>query len=275
MSCSGDSNCDVNESSAGQSHSEHETTLKRDQSEEKPETDRHLQSIVSQPQPSANLNDCNPNESFNCPPGLEYLAPIEQLFLKLKLGRCMGFEKNIKFDIKDSTGQIIYQANECSECFTRCCYGSNRPFNMKVYDLYQREVLHLKRPCTFSGFCGPHFPESLKISAAGQMFGRVEEDLNYPQFVVKNLFDETVLRIEGPFCSSGGNVEFQIYSANGKQVSQISKHGVELTHDLTTDTDNFAIDFIRDLDVFQKAAIVGVTIFIDSMFFERKSNNSE
>lgn len=107
----------------------------------------------------------------------------------------------------------IFQANECSECFTRCCYGSNRPFNMKVFDFpLQREVMHFKRPCTFSGFCGPHFPESLKVSAVGQMFGRIEEDLDYPQFVVKNLFDEIVLRIEGPSCKhpTGGNVEFQV-----------------------------------------------------------------
>lgn len=84
---------------------------------------------------------------------------------------------------------------------------------MKVLDGNKSEVMHLQRPCTCSGFCGPHFPELLEVSAPpGQVIGKIEEDLNYPQFLIKNSMDDTILRIEGPLCTypCGGNVEFQV-----------------------------------------------------------------
>lgn len=119
---------------------------------------------------------------------------------------------NSMFHSEIEFNQIFY-ANECNDCFTRCCCGFNRPFTMEVFDIYQREVMHFSRPCTYSGFCGSDHLDSLQVATPpGQIIGKIEENRNSPQFLVKNVFDETVLRIEGPFCSypSAENIEFQV-----------------------------------------------------------------
>ncbi|XP_055304795.1 phospholipid scramblase 1-like isoform X2 [Sitodiplosis mosellana] len=215
MSCSYDCNCDSKQPHAGHSFPECKNSTESVQCCS--ENSERLQSdpIVSQPQQSdVNPSDWLdiPSEPLNCPPGLEYLASVDQLLFNQKVEFFAGFEKNVKFDIKNASGQIVYWAAEGNDVFTRCCCGSNRPFDMKVLDGYKREVMHLQRPCTCSGFCGPHFPELLEVSAPpGQLIGKIEEDLSYPQFLIKNPVDDTILRIEGPLCAypNGSNVEFQ------------------------------------------------------------------
>lgn len=49
----------------------------------------------------------SPSGSLNCPPGLEYLASIDQLLFNQKVEYFAGFEKNVKFDIKNASGQIV------------------------------------------------------------------------------------------------------------------------------------------------------------------------
>lgn len=48
-----------------------------------------------------------PTGALNCPPGLEYLASIDQLLLNQKVEFFAGFEKNVKFDIKNASDQIV------------------------------------------------------------------------------------------------------------------------------------------------------------------------
>lgn len=48
-----------------------------------------------------------PRGSLSCPPGLEYLASVDQLLFNQKVEFFAGFEKNIKFDIKNASGEIV------------------------------------------------------------------------------------------------------------------------------------------------------------------------
>lgn len=48
-----------------------------------------------------------PTGTLNCPPGLEYLASIDQLLFNQKVEFFAGFEKNVKFDIKNVSGEIV------------------------------------------------------------------------------------------------------------------------------------------------------------------------
>lgn len=154
----------------------------------------------------------------NCPRGLEYLTSIDQLLVKQKvelLEAFTGFETNNKFSIKNSLGQKVYYAVEDNDCCTRNCCGPARPFDMKVFDNYQQEVIHLYRPLACSACCFPCCLQTMDVSAPpGNTIGSIEQEWSIcsPSFRIKNHIGDTVLRIEGPFCTFSlcGDVEFNV-----------------------------------------------------------------
>lgn len=98
----------------------------------------------------------------------------------------------------------VYLAVEDTDCCTRNCCGNSRPFDMKVMDLYNNEIIHFNRPLACTGCCFPCCLQSIEISAPpGQVIGRVAETWTcwYSNFAIKNQNDETILRIEGPCCN--------------------------------------------------------------------------
>lgn len=55
----------------------------------------------------------------------------------------------------------MYYAVEDSDCLTRNCCGPIRPFDMKILDNYQNQVMHLSRPLACDSCC---FPCCLQVS---------------------------------------------------------------------------------------------------------------
>lgn len=110
----------------------------------------------------------------NCPPGLEYLTTVDQLFVKqkveglegifklqLKLKYSLvtdstykikinlfsvltGFETRNRFTVKNKQGEKVYFAIEDSDCCSRNCCGACRAFDMKILDNFENEVIHLE-----------------------------------------------------------------------------------------------------------------------------------
>lgn len=156
----------------------------------------------------------------NCPPGLEYLTSIDQLLVHQKvelLEAFTGFETANKYTVKNTLGQKVYWAVEDTDCCTRNCCGPARPFDMKVLDFYQNEVLHFNRPLRCQSCCFPCCLQELEVSAPpGNVIGMVEQNWSIftPQFSIKDTSGNTVLRIEGPFCTFSicGDVEFKVGS---------------------------------------------------------------
>lgn len=154
----------------------------------------------------------------NCPRGLEYLTSIDQLLVKQKvelLEAFTGFETNNKFSIKNALGQKVYYAVEDNDCCTRNCCGPARPFDMKVFDNFQQEVIHMYRPLACSACCFPCCLQTMDVSAPpGNTIGSIEQEWSIcsPSFRIKNHVGDTVLRIEGPFCTFSlcGDVEFNV-----------------------------------------------------------------
>ncbi|XP_015784200.1 phospholipid scramblase 2 [Tetranychus urticae] len=216
----------------------------------------------------------------NCPPGLEYLTQIDQLLVHQKvelLEAFIGFETKNKYHIKNSMGQKVYTANEDTDCCTRCCCGSARAFDMKILDYQKREVLHLYRPLRCQSCWFPCCLQRMEVTASGNLCGYVEQSwsLCFPKFRVCNAAGDTVLRIEGPFCTFSfcGDVEFQVLSRDGDtQVGRITKQWSGLAREVFTDADHFGISFPMDLDVNIKAVLLGACFLIDFMFFEKTGN---
>ncbi|XP_055689660.1 phospholipid scramblase 1 isoform X2 [Lutzomyia longipalpis] len=225
----------------------------------------------------------SPPRAPNCPPGLEYLTQIDQLLVHQKvelLEAFTGFETNNKFTIKNSMGQKVYWAAEDTDCCTRNCCGPMRPFDMKILDIYKNQVMHLYRPLRCQSCCFPCCLQTMEISAPpGNIIGTIEQEWSIftPQFSLKDQTGETVLRIEGPFCTFSicGDVEFKVLTLDGQQVGKISKQWSGLAREMFTDADHFGINFPMDLDVRMKAVLVGACFLIDIMFFEKSGNREQ
>lgn len=235
---------------------------------------------IIQKQPSATAPETTPS-IINCPPGLEYLATVDQLLVQQKvelIEAITGFETNNKFNVKNTLGQKVYWAAENNDCCTRNCCGPLRRFRMQVFDAYQNEVMHLRRPAACDTCFFPCCLQSIEVSAPpGRYIGSVEQkwSLCYPYFSIKDVNGDTVLRIEGPFCTysvCGSDVEFKILTMDRVEIGKISKQWSGLARELFTDADFFGISFPIDLDVNIKAIMLGACFLIDAMFFEKSGH---
>lgn len=224
-----------------------------------------------------------PTHPVVCPPGLEYLTTIDQLLVQQKFELVeviTGFETNNKFNVKNTLGQKLYWAAEVNDCCTRNCCGPLRRFNMKVYDIYQNEVMHIRRPAACSSCSFPCCLQSVEVSAPpGNLIGSVEQTWSvlYPQFAIKNANGDTILLMKGPFCTYSicSDIEFKILTLNGDEVGRISKQWSGLVRELFIDADFFGISFPIDLDVHVKAIMLSACFLIDAMFFEKADNREE
>ncbi|XP_053209549.1 phospholipid scramblase 2-like [Panonychus citri] len=209
----------------------------------------------------------------NCPPGLEYLTQVDQLLVHQHFKKFTSFSRchiENRFDIKNASGQKIYIADEQITCKGMWC-GPSRSFEMQITDQHEREILHLSRP--FRCQCFPCCLQQLEVSASGSVCGFVKESwsLFVPKFRICNAAGETVLRIEGPFCTfgCGRDIEFKIFTSNGNtQIGRIAKKWIGLTREVLSDIDHFGISFPMDLDVNIKAVLLGACFLIDFMYFE-------
>uniref|UniRef100_A0A182Y0X0 Uncharacterized protein n=1 Tax=Anopheles stephensi TaxID=30069 RepID=A0A182Y0X0_ANOST len=216
----------------------------------------------------------------NCPPGLEYLTAVDQLLVHQKvelLEAFTGFETANKYTVKNVFGQNVYWAVEDTSCCTRMCCGPDRPFDIKILDNYQNEVLHLHRDLRCKSCCFPCCLQKLEVSAPpGNVIGTVVQkwSLCRPVFDIRDRNNKTVLTIRGPVCqcSPCGDVKFSVFSNDGTEVGKVTKQWTGFVQEHFTDADNFGINFPMDLDVRVKATMLGALFLIDYMYFESGDN---
>ncbi|XP_004079837.1 phospholipid scramblase 2 [Oryzias latipes] len=211
------------------------------------------------------------------PPGLEYLAQIDQILIHQKvelLEAFIGFETNNQYEIKNNLGQKIYTAKEKNDCCTRNCCGALRSFDMKIKDNTDREVIRLIRPFRCVSCCCPCCLQEMEVQAPpGTTVGYVKQDWHpfLPKFSIQGANKETLMRLEGPCfaCNCCGDVSFELKGKDETPIGRITKQWSGLLKEVFTDTDNFGIQFPLDLDVKMKAVLMGACFLIDFMFFEK------
>lgn len=220
----------------------------------------------------------------NCPPGLEYLASVDQMLVKQKVEvfeAFTGYEQNNKYEVLNTLGQRIYYAVEDTCCCTRNCCGSARPFDIKILDNRNKEVIHLSRGLRCSTCWCPCCLQKVTVEAPpGKVIGYVSQawSLCKPRFKIENANEDTVLRIKGPCCtwSICGDIEFDVYAADETTfVGRVTKQWSGLAKEAFTDADNFGISFPIDLDVNMKAVTLGAIFLIDFMFFENNTKKDD
>lgn len=218
-----------------------------------------------------------PAPPANCPPGLEYLASIDQLLVKQKvegLEAFTGYETNNKYEILNTLGQRIFYAAEDTCCCTRNCCGHHRPWDIKILNNQSKEVMHLSRGLRCNTCFCPCCLQKVTVEAPpGQVIGYVSQawSMCKPRYKIQNANEETVLRIKGPCCTWNmcGDIEFDVSTADETSfVGRVTKQWSGLAKEAFTDADNYGISFPLDLDVKTKAVLVGAVFLIDFMYFE-------
>lgn len=107
----------------------------------------------------------------------------------------------------------VFFAIECTDFVTRNCCDLGSAFQMKIFDVNQREVINFES----SASCYPWALPTLDVKLAGghgHTIGHVERDFTFviPKFTIMNARYETILRVEGPLTtvSFGGDVDFDV-----------------------------------------------------------------
>lgn len=217
-----------------------------------------------------------------CPPGLEYLAHLDQLVINQHLDvleLMSGWETANSYLVKNGSGQQVFVAKEGSNFLGRQLYGPSRPFNLNLYDNMGQLIVKIIRPLRCTLCCFPCCLQQLEVQCPpGNAIGYLEQNWHpiLPKFTVLNERREPQLKIKGPlcYCSCMSDIVFQVTSLDeASKVGQIRKQWAGFVQEYTTNVDNFGISFEQDLDAKMKALLMGACFLIDFMFFEEKPQN--
>ncbi|XP_075732155.1 phospholipid scramblase 2-like [Rhipicephalus microplus] len=213
-----------------------------------------------------------------CPPGLEYLTCVDQLLVHQQLQLLeifVPYEQRNRYVVKNTMSQFVFTAIEECDLATRCCCGSNRPFEMSLNDYRDIEVMRLFRPLRCDSCCCFCCLQEMEICAPpGTVIGWLRQDCTviFPMFSVLDSDKNVVLQIQGPFCTTAlvcNDIVFDVTTRDGKtKIGQITKNWSGLLREAFTDIDNFTLAFPIDLDVKMKAVLLGAVFLIDFMYFE-------
>lgn len=218
-----------------------------------------------------------------CPPGLEYLAQVDQLLVHQQvdlLEVLSGWETENNYLVKNSSGQQMFVAKEVSNIFGRQVHGPSRAFTINLYDNMGQLIVKVVRPLRCTLCCFPCYLQELEVqSPPGNPIGYLEQNWHpfLPKFTILNERKEPQLKIKGPLCNCScmSDIIFQVTSLDEmSKVGQISKQWTGFVQEYTTNADNFGISFPQDLDAKLKAVLMGACFLIDFMFFEQKPQNN-
>ncbi|KAL3221249.1 hypothetical protein MRX96_029582 [Rhipicephalus microplus] len=194
-----------------------------------------------------------------CPPGLEYLTCVDQLLVHQQLQLLeifVPYEQRNRYVVKNTMSQFVFTAVEECDLATRCCCGSNRPFEMSLNDYRDIEVMRLFRPLRCDSCCCFCCLQEMEICAPpGTVIGWLRQDCTviFPLFSVLDSDKNVVLQIQGPFCTT----------AHGVQRHRLRRH-----HQGRQDKDR------PDNEELMKAVLLGAVFLIDFMYFENGAGRS-
>ncbi|XP_065834352.1 phospholipid scramblase 2-like isoform X2 [Oscarella lobularis] len=230
-------------------------------------------------QPGVTSMQVPPESVYGCPPGLEILSQVDQLFVEqmIDLIRVMtDFQTENRFVISNAKGQQVYFAGETSECLQRQCFKAARAFSMSIVDSYQREVLHLERPLRCQGRCCPNCLQIMEVLGPDKsLLGFIKEryTCNEPVWHVNDANDVTQLIIRGPccccICKWCSDTDYEILSFDGAtQVGRLVARWSDCAKECYGKASgNFSISFPMDMSVQIKALLLASVFLINYMYY--------
>jgi uncharacterized protein YxjI len=177
-----------------------------------------------------------------------------------------GFETRNKYDIMDSWGNQIFEAEEESGSIAtvlkRFLLTHLRPFRISIFSQEGIELFVLKRPFRF-------FFHELDISKPNRMLlGKVIRRFALFRriYTVLDRSGREIYQLFGPILRPWTF----IIKRNDQELGKIVKKWSGLAKETLTAADNFGINFPKGLDTDQKAIFLGAVFLIDFVHFEKR-----
>lgn len=197
----------------------------------------------------------------------------------------------------------VMTMKEKSDCMARICCGSMREFKMKVKpgDDVQgvdddEKMMEFERPfkCTIRACCCILMPQELTVNNnKGERIGKIVETFKCPGTLLCTGYwhiygkdDDTLDYIlENNMCK-GCNMCGPSMCVKTRSLEVYSPDHTSVVGKLTNvwpgcstrgclgDADNFILDFPTDATVEQKATLLGASVLVDFMLFEKKQNDN-
>lgn len=178
-------------------------------------------------------------------PGLAFIYNLDELIVTEQrddLHDIIG-NKGIAYTIFNSTGQKVFLA---------VLNKKIRYFNIKIFNNYGNEVINVQRPFTWWR------AKALVWAPPGHFVGSVHEQskclLN--KYTVRNQEGTKLLKI----CSEGGRYEYKVYLVSTRYAIGVVREQCPSGDILNTK--NFGISFPAEMNVYDKAVLLGACFLI-------------
>lgn len=236
-----------------------------------------------------------------CP--LYFLLPRPPLRMRQTrrgwLQELLGCEAKTEFKYFIGSDQTFHSLED-TDCFCRMCCTACHPYQMVVKELNtEAEVVTVDRPCKCCiGSCKCCCYQEASFSSGGAELGRMQESCWFcvPSFKVFDHTGNQIYLVHAPTCCGGicvnccaeGNPcgkgcckdSFRVYdpasgdtNGDAPYLGQILKKPKSFATEVFTDANAFEVDFPKDATADQKGILIGLAIYINSVFYEGDQSN--
>lgn len=178
----------------------------------------------------------------------------------------IGFEAKNKYEVKDKRNHLLFRVEETESSwlstFLRIFLAALRPFTIRVADKMGKTVVWFKRPFRF------YFHEVTILDTKSLPVGTVRRRFSFLRrlYVVYDESGQEVFELFGPILKPW---TFLIQK-DGHEIGKIVKKWSGLLKEAFTAADNFGADFPKELSSYHKELLLGATILIDFVHFEKR-----
>jgi uncharacterized protein YxjI len=198
---------------------------------------------------------------------MDKLGPLDTLLVsqKKELGEVItGFEMRNRYVVRNSTGTDLYYAVEQSSLLLRWFLRALRPFTILILDMQGKTVLRLVRSFRF------YFHKVDIYDGADRLLGSIERRFSFIRriYSVIDSRGKELFQLFGPILHPW---TFNILRGD-TEIGKIAKRWTGLLKETFTDADNFGVGFPQDLEISQKALVLGGVFLVDFVHFENRGD---
>lgn len=180
-----------------------------------------------------------------------------------------GFETKNRYEVLDHLNNPLIEAAEEGDSalatITRIFLKALRPFTMHLFSPQGTGLFKLTRPFRF------YFHELDVCQSNGAPLGKIKRRFAVLRriYSVIDRNGHEMYELFGPLLHPW---TFKIQKG-GQELGKITKKWSGLAKETFTDADNFGITFPPEIDLSQKAVLLGAVFLIDFVHFENTGNN--
>lgn len=202
-----------------------------------------------------------------------------------------------KGDEVKKMGSKLYKCKEKSGWYSRNCLSNEcREMRLKVENIVHSEdsteiCLLMEKECMCTCMCcnRPYFSITYVEHGENIYLGKVIYPFNFCalNFEVLDRNNSVKFTLEGDCCQCGyvcrnypceacQTVVFRLYDKNHNLLpATFIKRNKNCFKSMVSDSDNFAVDFLPNMDWEDRSLLLSLVLLVDFMLFEEKANNNQ